>query len=145
MEENTYALPSALDSINRQDFSSDAAYYEAAANLEIKRSTPEFQKAYSKIVREAMAQREKEADRKSEEMVQAELKKTWLTEREESEISQRVQEEVAGDIRSGKISAAQMSTEIDRRAAAAVEAARLRKAKATVVNQAMRDAFGGRS
>ena len=145
MEENTYALPSALDSINRQDFSSDAAYYEAAANLEIKRSTPEFQKAYSKIVREAMAQREKEADRKSEEMVQAELKKTWLTEREESEISQRVQKEVAWDIQSGKINAAQMSTEIDRRAAAAVEAARLRKAKATVVNQAMRDAFGGRS
>lgn len=145
MEENTYALPSALDSINRQDFSSDAAYYEAAANLEIKRSTPEFQKAYTKIVREAMAQREKEIVRENKEMVQAELKKTWLTEREESEISQRVQEEVAGDIRSGKINAAQMSTEIDRRAAAAVEAARLHKAKATVFNQAMRDAFGRRS
>ena len=142
MNENPYALPNALDSLDRQDFKSDTAYYEAAADLELKRSSREFQDAYSRVVRVVATRKANELSRQTREMIQAEAAKVQLTAKEEGDIAQRIQGGVATDIQTGKLDASQMLGEIDRRTAEALKQAKHDKALRLAANKALQGGYG---
>ena len=135
-------LPSALDSINRNDYKSEAAYLEAAADIELKRSSPEFQKALQKT-RAEYAQREYK--RQSEEraaILEEEIKHTHLSEAEDKAVLERASNEVADAIRSGKINTVSTQDEINKRYTAYSREEVRRKALRTISNKALRETLG---
>ena len=48
-----YSVSDALDAVSRDDFPDDAAYLNAVAKIQLERSSPEYQRAYTKAAQEA--------------------------------------------------------------------------------------------
>jgi hypothetical protein len=143
MENNeSMNLPHALDTLKRADYASDAAYLEAAADLELKRSSPEFQKALQRTRAEYMQREFKRVEKENAALLDEEIKRTRLSESEDRAILERAQGEVANAIRAGQLDPANMQAEIDKRSAAYSKQEIRRKATGTLVNAAMRQATG---
>lgn len=114
MEKN-YDLAPAIEALNREDYSSDSAWIEAAADLELKRSNPEFQKVYMSTV---MAARDRDARQELEQNKRAideAAAKIVLSASEVETIFKNASNEVADGIRKGSISPERMQREIDSR------------------------------
>jgi len=124
-------LPNALDSLDRNDFKSEAAYLEAAADLELKRSSPEFQQALHKT---RIEYAKREAEQQSKE-------RAALLE-EEIKVLERASAEVADAIRNGRMDPTEMQGEIDKRYAAYSKQEVRRKALTSMGNKALRQMMG---
>lgn len=142
METSDLTLPSALESLNREDYKSDSAYMEAAADLEMKRSSPEFQKALQKT-RIEFARRE--SDKQSKEqaaLLEQEIKKTTLTDVEDRAIREKASGEVAEGLKSGRIETADMEREVSSRYMNYRKQEVQRKAGRNLANRTLRQALG---
>lgn len=142
MEENNFALPSALDSLSRNDFESDTAYLEAAADLELKRSTPEFQKAYIKTKIQYMERKAEEDRKEAAKQFEQEVGRTRLNENEDKQIREKSAIEVADAVRRGEIDPADMETEINKKYQAHYNQAKRTKASHNLANRTLREAMG---
>ena len=58
-----YSVSDALDAVSRDDFPDDAAYLNAVAKIQLERSSPEYQRAYTAAAAEY--QRRQEAKQKA--------------------------------------------------------------------------------
>jgi cell fate (sporulation/competence/biofilm development) regulator YmcA (YheA/YmcA/DUF963 family) len=135
-------LSNALDSLDRNDFKSEAAYLEAAADLELKRSSPEFQKALMKIRGEYARREAEKQSRERAAALEEEIKHTHLTEDEDKAVLERASGEVADAVRNGRMDPAAMQGEIDKRYAAYSKQAVRDKAQKNMANAALRGMFG---
>lgn len=142
MEENTTSLPNALDTLSRDDFKSEAEYLEAATDLNLKRNSPEFKKAYMSTQWEYAERKESKAKAERAAMLDAEIRKTTLNDHEESVIHQRASDEVSNALKDGTIQPEALSAEIINREAKYRKEAIQQKARCSLANQALRSAWG---
>lgn len=105
-------LPSALDSLNRNNYASDAAYLEAAADLTMKRKSKEFQDAFRNVQTEYFERKTEEAKEQTRRDIEELKKKIVLDSFETEKIKTQASEKAQADLKAGKISVTTLSDAI---------------------------------
>lgn len=128
-----------LDLLNRADFATDDAYLEAAADLRIKRSSPEFQKALREMraeqARREQAQLELEQAKRFEELCQS----IKLDAYDLGTIQSRAQKNAASMVQSGKIRSDELLSTVSRLEQQYTEDFKRTKASNAIINEAVRN------
>ena len=140
--ESPYTLPSPLDSLKREDFTSDAAYLEAATDLAVKRSSPEFLEAYAQMSKEQAKRDAEKAKDDSAEAIKEARKSVRIDQGEIGEINKKAAEWAQFELRAGRLDPRKVESEISAYVAHETEKLIDKKAQGIVLSNAIRIAFG---
>lgn len=108
-----YSVSDALDAVSRDDFPDDAAYLNAVAKIQLERSSPEYQRAYTAAAAEY--QRRQEAKQKAaQEARYKELSRTVeLDSVELSNVDKKAREAAQRDLAAKRITVADLGKAIE--------------------------------
>lgn len=135
-------LPNPMDVLKQEDYPSREAWLEACADLEMKRSRPEFKKALEAVTaedaRREAVKRTEEFNRKVKELSDS----ITLSDHERREVERRASSEALASFRRGEISEGEIAGKASALQSAYEEQARKTKASHDLTNAAFRAALG---
>ena len=135
-------LPEPIDTLNREDYPSRAAWLEACADLAMKRNTPEFKKAFYDMERKANRRDFEAAQAKLQEENRKMISSVKLSEREVKALDERAAAEIMEKVKRGELSASEMANASISLSAKMQLQAREEKVRREVFNAALREAYG---
>lgn len=135
-------MPSALDSLNRYNYASDAAYLEAAADLIVKRNSKEFQNAFRTVQKEFFDRKMEESKEQMKQDIEELRKKVVLDSTETENCKTQASEKAQADLKAGKITVTQLSDAIFNYEQDLIKAAKGNKATTQVMNGLLRGTLG---
>lgn len=135
-------LPSPLDSVKREDFDSDAAYLEAAADIAVKRKSAEFVQAYNQVSIEQQRREMEKAREAAAKAIGEALKAVKIDQREIDDINKQATEWAQAELRTGRLDPRKLQEGVSAYVSRETEKLRKRKAEALVLSNAIRSAFG---
>lgn len=137
--------PATAEKLDRRNFPSDEAYFDAAALLAMRNSSDEYRQHYEKIRREYTAQQtakaeEAEQRRHQQELEQA-IKACVLTPKEQQQVDDVARERAQADFAAGLISYDKIGERVEYYAQAGTAAARYEKVYGADMNAQIRRAL----
>ena len=135
-------LPSALDSLNRNNYTSDSAYLEAAADLTMKRNSKEFQEAFRIVQREHFDRKTEESKQQMKQEIEDLKKKIVLDSVETEKVKTQASEKAQTDLKAGKISAVNLSDAIWKYEQELTQKVKGEKATRQAMNGLLRESLG---
>lgn len=136
-----YSVSDALDAVSRDDFPDDAAYLNAVAKIQLERSSPEYQRAYTAAAAEY--QRRQEAKQKAaQEARYKELSRTVeLDSVELSNVDKKAREAAQRDLAAKRITVADLGKAIEAYGERFGKEARESKIGRVMINEMLRGAY----
>ena len=131
-----------LDLLDPKDFKSTGDYLAAAAELHMRRQSPEFRDAYGRMLAE-FSDRQMQAARESAHAEYEQiLRKTRLNEAEEKKVNEKAAQLIQADISAGRVARDQVVSKTNQYVEQLTKQAVADKANRTHFNKLFREAMG---
>lgn len=105
--------PSVFDSLSRSNFASDDAFLDAAAKMELERSSPEYRAVRRRLEREYEARREHDEKEQNSKRYQELRSTAKLSSLDTQEVDTEATERARRDLAAGRIRASELAPTIE--------------------------------
>ena len=130
-----------LDLLNQSDYKSAGDYVAAAAELQLKRETPEFRAAYNGMLSEYGKRRLAAVKEQQKEAYAEIVRNTKLTAAEETDVKEQAYRQAQGDLTTGKITELDLADRISKYESELTTQAINKKAGRSQANELFRKFF----
>ena len=136
---------SVLDKISRSDFASDDAFLDAAAKMELERSSPEYREVRRRLAREYEARREHDEKEQNSKRYQELRSTAKLSSLDTQEVDTEATERARRDLAAGRIRASELAPTIESYAKDLTEKRKDTLASNAMMNELLRQSINRNS
>lgn len=136
---------SVLDKISRSDFASDDAFLDAAAKMELERSSPEYREVRRRLEREYEARREHDEKEQNSKRYQELRSTAKLSALDTQEVDTEATERARRDLAAGRIRASELAPTIENYAKDLTEKRKDTLASNAMMNELLRQSINRNS